>query len=165
MTTGTTKRRRRLLAAVAVGLLGLSAATLISPASAGGQEWNGSVELGSECVDGEGVVLVDIFDDFSATYEVILYLGDDEVDFEGPVTDTDEGENTIEFGGLADGTYTVLVDWIEGFRFVFDGDVTVDCTPDQTSPSTSQVAPSSSVSAPAPTAAAAAAAATPRFTG
>jgi hypothetical protein len=158
---------------MAMATLGLGTATLVSPASAGGQEWDGSVEVGSECVDGEGVVLVDIFDDFSATYEVILYLGNDEVDFVGPVTDTDEGEDTIEFGGLADGTYTVLVDWIEGFRFVFDGDVTVDCTSDPTGPSTSQVAPTSSTptsstpssTTPAPTAAAAAAAATPRFTG
>ena len=152
------------MAVVAAGTLAAGALALTLPASAG-EPWAGEVVLDSGCIEGQGVVYVDIFDDFSAEYDVALLLGSDVIDLVEATTDTDEGENTIEFGPLEDGTYTVLVDWIQeqseiGFVQVFDGDVTVDCVPDDTTSTT--MSPSSSSTAPA---VAAAAAAAPRFTG
>jgi hypothetical protein len=103
---------------------------------------------------------VDIFDEFSAEYDVFLYLGEQFVDSVEEITDTDEGEETVEFGPLADGTYTVFVYWIDEDQDVFEGDVTVDCTADVTP--TVPTSPTSAAPAPA---AAAAASAAPRFTG
>ncbi|MCD9622872.1 hypothetical protein [Rhabdothermincola salaria] len=164
----TKKVRRGAMAVVAAVTMAAGALALTLPASAG-EPWPGEVVVEAGCVEGQGVVYVDIFDDFSAEYDVALLLGSDIIDLVEATTDTDEGENTIEFGPLEDGTYTVIVDWIQeqsdiGFLQIFDGDVTVDCVPDDTTTtSTTAVSPSStSTAAPA---AAAAAAATPRFTG
>jgi hypothetical protein len=163
MAMGTMVRRRK-VAAAAAAVLGLGAVTLAAPALAGEPPpvaiWDGEVITAAECVEGQGVVLVDIFDEFSAEYDVFLYLGEQFVDSVEEITDTDEGEETVEFGPLADGTYTVFVYWIDEDQDVFEGDVTVDCTADVTP----TVPTSTTSAAPAPAAAAAASAA-PRFTG
>ncbi|MCD9622873.1 hypothetical protein [Rhabdothermincola salaria] len=152
------KVRRGAMAVLAVGTLGLGAIGMMSPVSAG-ETWPGEVTVSAACVDGDGVVLVDIFDDFGAGYNVFLFLGE-QLDPVESALGVDEG--VTDFGPLVDGTYTVVVDWINEEIQVFEGDVTVDCVPDDTT--TTTAAPSSSTTTAAP-AAAAAAAATPRFTG
>ena len=155
-----TTTRRAAVAAMAIAALVVG--VMASPVAAG-RAWEGQVDAGSDCIDGEGVVLVDIFDDFSADYDVLLFLGEDLVDSALDITDTDEGENTVVFGPLDDGIYTVQVEWLNEELQVFDGEVTVACVPDETTTTTTTtVSPSSTSTAPA---AAAAASATPRFTG
>jgi hypothetical protein len=89
------------------------------------------------CGDAGGTITVNIFDDFAYTYDVLL---------DGTVvpggdgrTDTDEGEDPMVIGPLADGTYTVTVIWNEAPDepdAILEEEVTVDCVTDETTPPT-----------------------------
>jgi hypothetical protein len=89
------------------------------------------------CGDGGGTITVNIFDEVSYTYDVLL---DGEVVPGGDGrTDTDEGEDPQLIGPLEDGTYTVEVIWNEapdGPDSILEEEVTVDCVTDETTPPT-----------------------------
>jgi hypothetical protein len=86
----------------------------------------------AEC-DGEvGLIVVDIFDDSSETYDV--YIDDELVDSE--VTDTDEGTEPLVYETPEDGVYLVDVYWIEGETDILNAEVEVDCVADEPTPPT-----------------------------
>lgn len=134
ITTG----RRALCVGVASALAAIVAFTGVAFAG----ETAPTAEATASCSGGDGIITVNITDDSSETYDVII---DDEVVDEG-VTDTDEGTEPLVYTGFADGVYSVVVFWNEDESDVLDTDVTVDCVADETpTTTTTPVAPGAPV--------------------
>lgn len=107
------------------------ASVVAFPASVSAGEPFPTAEVTSTaCGDGGGIITVNIADESSETYDVLLDgefapLGEE-------ITDTDEGTDPFLIGPLPDGDYNVQVIWNTdgGDQTILDEDVTIDCVED-----------------------------------
>jgi hypothetical protein len=86
-----------------------------------------TAEASAACEGELGLIIVDIFDDSSETYNIYI----DDVLVDSGVTDTDEGTEPLVYETSEDGVYLVDVYWIEGETDILNAEVDVDCVPDE----------------------------------
>ena len=133
--------RRATAAVVAAAAVFGGSVLATGPVSA--QEAPGA-EAASTC-DPEALILVGIDDVGEDTFDVYI---DGELVDEGV---TGSGEDVYAYGPVDDGTYNVVVTWLDGDEDILDTDVAVDCGPEPTTttttaaPSTTAVSPSTTV--------------------
>jgi len=61
---------------------------------------------------------------------------------------SDSGDGVYAYAPFDDGTYNVVVGWIEGDEVILDTDVTVECASEEPTPTTTTIPPPAVAAAP-----------------
>lgn len=136
-------RPGRLALAALVFVIALVAA-VAAPGQVGAQE-PPSAAVEDACDAGEGFILVEIVDEGDSTFDVVI---DDELVDEGI---PESGDDVYAYGPTDDGTYNVVVVWVETDEVILDTDVTVECAPEVPAPTTTTTTVAPPAAAPAAT--------------